>query len=221
MWEPDFDYIMQRWEHFRAKLNSTQLRDPIGNMHRVWVRNIENVGFFREGVRDMIRFYRLEGKHFIDLRYTGDRKFDIQILDSGLLQIQYPPVANEPPIVVPPPNLVAQNEEPPVIHNDQHADIVGWDVLASEAFASGDKPLYIPAHVVEVMNLRRQRSLHLINDAGNRLQATILKRKKRTIRERYLGLGWYEFCSSLQIEVGQTVQFRFYGNSHELRVSVV
>ncbi|KAJ1426340.1 hypothetical protein SESBI_10359 [Sesbania bispinosa] len=130
MWEPDFDYIMQRWEHFRAKLNSTQRSIIINREFYVhWIDTILN------------RKVQLEGKHFIDLRYTGDRKFDIQILDSDLLQIQYPPVANEPSIVVPPPNLVAQNEEPHVIHNDQHTDIVGWDVLASEAFASGDKPL--------------------------------------------------------------------------------
>ncbi|KAJ1378511.1 DNA-binding barrel domain superfamily [Sesbania bispinosa] len=236
MWEPDFDYIMQRWEHFRAKLNATQfyvhwfdtilnrevyLRDPIGNVHTVWVRNTENVGFFREGVRDMILFYRLQGKHFIDLRYQGERRFDIQILDTGLMEIQYPPLANENPVVVSPPIPFAENEEPLVIDNGQPADIVGWDVVASQPFASGDKPLYIPAHVVDIMNLRRQRSLALINDAGNRMQATILKRKKRTIRERYLGLGWYEFCRNLHIQVGQTVQFRFYGNPHELRVSVV
>ncbi|KAJ1414072.1 DNA-binding barrel domain superfamily [Sesbania bispinosa] len=192
MWEPDFDYIMLRWDHFRAKLNATQrsiiinrefyvhwidsilnrevyLRDPVGNVHTVW----------------------------------------------------YPPLANENPVVVPPPIPLAENEEPQVIDNGQPADIVGWDVVASQPFASGDKPLYIPAHVVDIMHLRRQRSLALINDARIRMQATILKRKKRTIRERYLGLGWYEFCRNLHIQVGQTVQFRFYGNPHELRVSVV
>ncbi|KAJ1413995.1 DNA-binding barrel domain superfamily [Sesbania bispinosa] len=232
MWEPDFDYFMQRWEHSRAKLNSTQfylhwiesilnrevyLRDPVGNMHTVWVRNTEKVGFFREGVREMIQFYRVEGKHFIDFRYNGDRRFDIQILDADLMEIEYPPLPNVPP----PPNHIAVNEGPPGIQNGQPADIVGWDIVTSEPFASRKKPLYIPAHVVEIMLLRRQQSLDLIDDVGNRIEATILKRKKRTIRERYLGLGWYEFCRGLYIQVGQTVQFHFYGNAHELRVSVI
>ncbi|KAJ1393605.1 DNA-binding barrel domain superfamily [Sesbania bispinosa] len=197
MWEPDFDYIMQRWEHFRAKLNSTQrsvfincefylhwieyilnqevyLRDPVGNMHTVWVRNTEKVGFFREGVREMIQFYGLEGKHFIDFRYNGDGRFDIQIFDVDLMEIEYPPLPNVPP----PPNHVVVNDGPPEIQNGQPADIVGWDIVASEPFASGEKPLYIPAHVVEIMLLRRQQLLDLIDDAGNRIEATFLKRKK-------------------------------------------
>ncbi|KAJ1392396.1 B3 domain-containing protein [Sesbania bispinosa] len=132
----------------------------------------------REGVREMIQFYGLEGKHFINFKYNGDRRFDIQIFDADLMEIEYPPLPNVPPVVPPPPTHVAVNEGPRGIQNGQPADIVGWDIIASEPFASGEKPLYIPAHVVEIMLLRRQQSLDLIDDAENRIEATILKRKK-------------------------------------------
>ncbi|KAJ1390751.1 DNA-binding barrel domain superfamily [Sesbania bispinosa] len=167
----------------------------------------------------MVQFYGLQGQYFIHLRYNGDRKFDIQNLDTNDVEIQYPPLPNQPPVVLPAAPKVVANEQPPHVPNVQHADVVGWDVIASEAFVTRDNPLYIPAHVVDIMIERRQRWLDLINTAGDCVHATILRKKKRSRNERYVGRGWYEFCRNLNVQVGDIVQFRFYGNPYELHVS--
>ncbi|KAJ1376889.1 peptidase [Sesbania bispinosa] len=157
------EYIIARWETFTAKLGPNQnsmiinrefyvhwindilnrevrLRDHAGNMHICWVRNLQNVGFFTDG-----------------------------IMDSNSVEVQYPPLHNEPPAaVVPPPTNAAPNEQPAQNENLQHADVVGWEVIATTAFVSGVNPPHIPAHVVEIMFERRQRWLKLISDAGLR-----------------------------------------------------
>ncbi|KAJ1407050.1 hypothetical protein SESBI_24574 [Sesbania bispinosa] len=153
-------------------------------------------GLFREGVPEMINFYALEGKHFIQLNYNGDRKFDFQILNSDMVEIQYPPLPIQPPpAIVPPPPQFDQNGHP-------HVDIVEWDVVASESFAYGKSQLYFLAHVVRMIIGQHQQWLDLISDAGVRVQAKILKKNKRYMNERYLGLGWYQFCRDLHIQEG-------------------
>ncbi|KAJ1411472.1 B3 domain-containing protein [Sesbania bispinosa] len=83
------------------------LTDPAGNVHTLRVRMHERIRLFREGVREMIQFYGLEGRHTIHFRYNGYRRFDIQIMDSASVEIQYPVLVNQPPaVVVPPPDAV-------------------------------------------------------------------------------------------------------------------
>ncbi|KAJ1426058.1 DNA-binding barrel domain superfamily [Sesbania bispinosa] len=312
------EYLRQRSESFTANMRSTQwtiiihreffehwidqildkdikLTDPVGNVHTLRVRKHEKIGFFREGVTEMIKFYGLEGRHSIQFTYNDNRRFDIQIMDSESKEIQYPILLNQPHVVVVPPFVVvvppppgymvpppaaivppppgymvpppaavvpppaaivppppaaivppppgymvpppagvvpappavevhfpgnaAANEHHP--HNENlQEDVVGWDFIATPPFISGRKPLHIPAHVVSIMALSNQRWLDLINDAGVRVHASILTKNKRRKNERYLGKGWYEFCRDLNIQVGDVVCFRFFGNSYELRVSV-
>ncbi|KAJ1416632.1 B3 domain-containing protein [Sesbania bispinosa] len=89
---------------------------------------------FRDGVPEMLAFYGLEGKHFIILNYNGDRKFDFQIVNSDLVEIQYPPLPNQanpaiPPQPVPLPNVVPPAVVHPQVQNEgqRHppADIIG------------------------------------------------------------------------------------------------
>ncbi|KAJ1407051.1 DNA-binding barrel domain superfamily [Sesbania bispinosa] len=208
MWDPEaeIEYIRQRWKNFKAKLNSTQTAIIINKEFYVhWMDTILN----REiHLRDPF------GKHFIQLNYNGDRKFDFQILNSDMVEIQYPPLPIQPPpAIVPPPPQFDQNGHP-------HVDIVEWDVVASESFASGKSPLYFPAHVVRMIIGQHQQWLDLISDAGVRVQAKILKKNERYRNERYLGLGWYQFCRDLHFQEGDVVHLRFNGNPNELSVSV-
>ncbi|KAJ1421735.1 DNA-binding barrel domain superfamily [Sesbania bispinosa] len=179
------EYVLQRRETFTVNLRSTQstiiihreffehwidqildrdvrLTDPGGNVHTLRVRKHEKIGFFREGVREMIKFYGLEGRHTIHFRYNGNRRrFDIQIMDSESVEIHYPILVNQPPAavvpppaamvpplgaMVPPPDVApfhanaAANEQPADNENMQE-DVVGWDVIATPPFISGRKHL--------------------------------------------------------------------------------
>ncbi|KAJ1417291.1 DNA-binding barrel domain superfamily [Sesbania bispinosa] len=243
MIEPDFDEIRERWENFRAKLREfyvhwieeilkrhVEFKDPSGNPHYIWVRNNESIGLFTKGVTNMVRFYGLEGQYFVDLKYNGDRKFDIHILDINEVEIQYPPLPNQPPVVLPPSPNVPPNEEHPQMAPNVNAPQVPPNeeppqmaphVNAPQVPPNEQPAQYIPAHVVDIMLGRRQQWLDLIDTAGDRVHAIILRKKKRSRNERYLGWGWYTFCRNLDVQVGDTMQFRFYGNAYELHVSVI
>ncbi|KAJ1423246.1 Mediator of RNA polymerase II transcription subunit [Sesbania bispinosa] len=131
-----------------------------------------------------------------------------QIMDSNSVEVQYPPLHNEPPavmvppppdaaadaqhsVVVPSPPNAAPNAQPAQNQNIQNADVVGWAVTATTTFVFGDNPLLFHAHVVEIMFEHRQRWLDLLGNGGLRLRATILRKNKRSRNERYLGKGWY------------------------------
>ncbi|KAJ1434551.1 DNA-binding barrel domain superfamily [Sesbania bispinosa] len=255
------EYIIGRWETFTVNLRPNQsrmiinrefyvhwvddimnrqitFRDPAGNFHNCWVRNHVNIGLFTDGVCQMAQFYGLDRTHFVHFRYNDNRSFDIQIMDSNSVEVEYPILHNEPPAVVvppapnaavdaqhvavvPPPPNAAPNAQPAQNQNIENADVVGWTVTAAAAFVSGDNPLLIPAHVVEIMFERRQRWLDLLGDGRLRMRASILRKNKRSRNERYLGKGWYQFCRELQIQVGNVVQFCFLGNRYELRVSII
>ncbi|KAJ1377404.1 DNA-binding barrel domain superfamily [Sesbania bispinosa] len=208
------EYIIVRWETFTANLGPNQSRMIINREFYVhWVDDILN-------------------------RYNGNRSFDIQIMDSNSVEVEYPILHYEPPavvvppapnaaadaqrdvvvppppnvavdaqhvVVVPPPPNATPNAQPAQNQNIENADVVGWTVTAAATFVSGDNPLLIPAHVVEIMFERRQRWLDLLGDGGLRMHASILRKNKRRRNERYLGKGWYQFCRELQIQVGNVV----------------
>ncbi|KAJ1382886.1 DNA-binding barrel domain superfamily [Sesbania bispinosa] len=135
MFEHTAEYLRRRRESFTANLRSTQwtiiihreffehwidqildrdvkLTDSVGNVHTLRVRKNEKIGFFREGVTEMIKFYGLEGRHSIQFTYNDNRRFDIQIMDSESKEIQYPILLNQPHVVAVPP-FVAVVPPPP------------------------------------------------------------------------------------------------------------
>ncbi|KAJ1396398.1 DNA-binding barrel domain superfamily [Sesbania bispinosa] len=146
MFEHTAEYVRQRRESFTANLRSTQrtiiihreffehwidqildmdvkLTDPVGNVHTLRVRKHEKIGFFREGVTEMIKFYGLEGRHSIQFRYNDNKRFDIQIMDSESEEIQYPILLNQPHAAIVPP-FVAVVPPPPGYMVPPHAAVV-------------------------------------------------------------------------------------------------
>ncbi|KAJ1403277.1 MULE transposase domain [Sesbania bispinosa] len=117
----------------RATLNGFyNYIDPAGNTHTVWVRNNHKVGLFREGVRQMIEFYGLEGRYTMHSKYNGNRKFDIQIMNSESVEIPYRPLVNQsPPVVAPPPADAPANEENVQNGNMPNVGVVERDVIAT------------------------------------------------------------------------------------------
>ena len=67
---------------------------------------------------------------------------------------------------------------------------------------------------------KRQSSLYLIDSAGNKVCCRVLKNNQRRETERLLGLGWYDFCKSLHLKIGDVVSFWILGNPMELHVRV-
>ncbi|KAJ1413702.1 DNA-binding barrel domain superfamily [Sesbania bispinosa] len=106
-------------------------RDPAGNFHNCWVRNHVNIGLFTDGVRQMAQFYGLDKTHFVHFRYNGNRSFDIQIMDSNSVEVEYPILHNEPPaIVVPPaPNAAADAQHDVVVPPPPNAAVDAQHVV--------------------------------------------------------------------------------------------
>ncbi|KAK7309943.1 hypothetical protein RJT34_07093 [Clitoria ternatea] len=199
-----------------------KLRDPVGNVLRIWVRDRGGKPVFQDGLLEFVNFYGLNSRCLIAFMYRGSQLFDINIWnkDKNLEELNYPNHGVNGVIVIDDDDdddePIVENNNPELLTSDV-ANVLGWNKVVTERFASGKYPLYIPARIVRDVMFPDQREITLITDDNEHYPCDILFNDTR----RFIGQGWYHLCRTLLLSVGDTIFFSFEDNPFELHLLVV
>ncbi|KAJ1388903.1 DNA-binding barrel domain superfamily [Sesbania bispinosa] len=159
------------YSHWETNLlnSSVTLTDPAGNIHNVWVRNNKKIGLFREGVREFIDFYGLNGTYSVNFNFNGSSNFDIKIMNSECLEIPYTPSCIESP-----PSVVSLFRHAPTIdeftpqENMPNLEAAATHPLPSQSTQIPESPLE-EAHNRSPVNPQRNDEEENVNDEAGML----------------------------------------------------
>ncbi|KAJ1393763.1 DNA-binding barrel domain superfamily [Sesbania bispinosa] len=191
------------WENWHGNYvsNAVLIKDPTGKVFNIGVSYKSKGGAFLKGIDNMVGFYRLEGPHTVEFTYKGESNFDIRVRNRNGQEIQYGSVLNDNVVVTDSDSDEEDPEEDPI-------EPTYWEVTLTKAAADGTDPLHIPAKFVREVGLKEKKHVWVIDESAPHFRCKVIQPKRnRKSYERYLGLGWYQFCRMKKLKEGNVISF--------------